>query len=133
LHQIVAVEQSLRGNIIPGIPDLVGCVDLIVETPAELVITVGVRAGRCVRPTPAARKRHVASVDETDASCARPARPSIDVTDTNHGLERSAFRSPQTNVPKTPFLGCWRRTVGLVILSGFVKQAIRRDLGVAPG
>jgi CRISPR/Cas system-associated exonuclease Cas4 (RecB family) len=38
-HHIVAVEERLRGNIIPGIPDVVACVDLIVETPAELVIT----------------------------------------------------------------------------------------------
>ena len=37
--KIVAVEESLRGEIIPGLPDLLGKVDLIVETPSELQIT----------------------------------------------------------------------------------------------
>lgn len=35
---ILAIEEELRGPIIPGLPDLLGRVDLIVETPSELVI-----------------------------------------------------------------------------------------------
>src|SRR5687767_6509006 len=37
--KILAVEESLRGEIIPGLPDLLGRVDLIVEEPEELVIS----------------------------------------------------------------------------------------------
>jgi CRISPR/Cas system-associated exonuclease Cas4 (RecB family) len=36
--KILAVEESLRGEIIPGLPDLLGKVDLILETPSDLVI-----------------------------------------------------------------------------------------------
>ena len=36
--RILAVEESLRGPVIPGLPDLLGRVDLIVEEPDELVI-----------------------------------------------------------------------------------------------
>lgn len=37
--KILAIEESLRGEIIPGLPDLLGKVDLIVETSTELVIS----------------------------------------------------------------------------------------------
>jgi putative RecB family exonuclease len=37
--KILAVEESLRGQIVPGLPDLLGRVDLIVEEPDELVIS----------------------------------------------------------------------------------------------
>jgi putative RecB family exonuclease len=37
--RILAVEESLRGSVIPGLPDLLGRVDLIVEEPEELVIS----------------------------------------------------------------------------------------------
>jgi len=36
--QILAVEETLRGPVIPGLPDLLGRVDLIVEEPHALVI-----------------------------------------------------------------------------------------------
>lgn len=36
---ILAVEERLRGEIVPGLPELVGVVDLIVETGDEVVIT----------------------------------------------------------------------------------------------
>jgi ATP-dependent exoDNAse (exonuclease V) beta subunit len=36
---ILAVEETLRGPIIPGWPDLLGRVDLIVEEPEQLVIS----------------------------------------------------------------------------------------------
>jgi CRISPR/Cas system-associated exonuclease Cas4 (RecB family) len=36
--KILAVEETLRGRLIPGLPDLLGRVDLILETPSELVI-----------------------------------------------------------------------------------------------
>ena len=36
---ILAVEETLRGAVIPGLPDILGKVDLIVETPNELVIS----------------------------------------------------------------------------------------------
>lgn len=36
---ILAIEEELRGSIIPGLPDLLGRVDLIVETPNELVVS----------------------------------------------------------------------------------------------
>jgi putative RecB family exonuclease len=36
--RILAVEETLRGLVIPGLPDLLGRVDLIIETDAELVI-----------------------------------------------------------------------------------------------
>jgi CRISPR/Cas system-associated exonuclease Cas4 (RecB family) len=36
--RIVAVEQPLCGPIVPGVPDLLGRIDLIVEKPAELVV-----------------------------------------------------------------------------------------------
>jgi len=36
--KILAIEEELRGPIIPGLPDLLGRVDLIVETTNELVI-----------------------------------------------------------------------------------------------
>jgi RecB family exonuclease len=35
---ILAVEETLRGNLIPGLPDLLGRVDLIVEEAEELLI-----------------------------------------------------------------------------------------------
>lgn len=37
--RILAVEETLRGNVIPGLPDVLGRVDLILETPDELVIS----------------------------------------------------------------------------------------------
>jgi len=37
--RILAVEESLQGELLPGLPPLFGRVDLIVETPAELVIS----------------------------------------------------------------------------------------------
>ena len=37
--QILGIEETLRGKIIETLPDLLGRVDLISETPAELVIT----------------------------------------------------------------------------------------------
>lgn len=36
---ILAVEETLRGSIIPGLPDVLGRIDLIVETPDELIIS----------------------------------------------------------------------------------------------
>ena len=36
--RILAVEEELRGNLIPGLPDILARIDLIVETPRELVI-----------------------------------------------------------------------------------------------
>jgi CRISPR/Cas system-associated exonuclease Cas4 (RecB family) len=36
--RILAVEETLRGQIVPGLPDLLGRVDLIVEEQEELVI-----------------------------------------------------------------------------------------------
>lgn len=36
--RILAIEESLRGELVPGLPDLLGKVDLIVETTSELVI-----------------------------------------------------------------------------------------------
>lgn len=36
---ILAVEETLRGQLIPGLPDLLGKVDLILETPTELLVT----------------------------------------------------------------------------------------------
>jgi RecB family exonuclease len=36
---ILGVEEELRGQIVPGCPDLLGRIDLIVETTRELVIT----------------------------------------------------------------------------------------------
>lgn len=37
--KILAVEETLRGEVIPGLPDLLGRVDLIVEEPEEIVIS----------------------------------------------------------------------------------------------
>jgi len=37
--RILAVEEPLSGELLPGLPPLVGRVDLIVETPSELVVT----------------------------------------------------------------------------------------------
>jgi putative RecB family exonuclease len=37
--RILAVEETLRGSVIPGLPDVLGRVDLILETPDELVIS----------------------------------------------------------------------------------------------
>jgi putative RecB family exonuclease len=37
--RILAVEETLRGAVIPGLPDLLGRVDLIVETDTALVVT----------------------------------------------------------------------------------------------
>ena len=37
--RILAVEETLTGELLPGLPPLLGRVDLIVETPAELVIS----------------------------------------------------------------------------------------------
>jgi putative RecB family exonuclease len=36
--KILAVEETLRGDLIPGLPDVLGRVDLILETKEELVI-----------------------------------------------------------------------------------------------
>jgi putative RecB family exonuclease len=36
---ILAVEETLRGSVIPGLPDILGKVDLIVETQDELIIS----------------------------------------------------------------------------------------------
>ena len=36
--KIIAIEETLRGDLIPGLPDVLGRVDLIWETPQELVI-----------------------------------------------------------------------------------------------
>lgn len=36
--KILAIEEELCGPVIPGLPDLLGRVDLVVETPHELVI-----------------------------------------------------------------------------------------------
>jgi RecB family exonuclease len=36
---ILAVEEELRGAVIPGLPDLLGRVDLIVETPEAVVVS----------------------------------------------------------------------------------------------
>ena len=49
--RILAVEESLRGEIVPGLPDLLGRVDLIVEEPDELVIWIGRRAAPGIRRT----------------------------------------------------------------------------------
>lgn len=38
--QILAVEEELRGPVVPGCPDVLGRVDLIVDTGSELVISV---------------------------------------------------------------------------------------------
>ena len=35
---ILAIEEELRGPLIPGLPDILGRVDLIVETPNELLV-----------------------------------------------------------------------------------------------
>lgn len=37
--KVLAVEEELRGNLVPGVPDLVGKLDLIIEKPDELVIS----------------------------------------------------------------------------------------------
>ena len=37
--KILAVEETLQGELLPGLPPLLGRVDLIVETPKELVIS----------------------------------------------------------------------------------------------
>ena len=37
--QILAVEEELRGPVVPGCPDVLGRVDLIVDTGSELVVT----------------------------------------------------------------------------------------------
>lgn len=37
--RILAVEETVRGPLSPGLPDLLGRVDLLVETPTELVIS----------------------------------------------------------------------------------------------
>ncbi len=37
--RILAVEEELRGSLVPGVPDLLGRVDLISETAEELVIS----------------------------------------------------------------------------------------------
>ncbi len=37
--RLLAVEESLQGELIPGLPPLLGRVDLIVETPDELIIS----------------------------------------------------------------------------------------------
>lgn len=36
--RILAIEETLRGELIPGLPDVLGRVDLILETPTELQI-----------------------------------------------------------------------------------------------
>lgn len=37
--KILGVEEELRGVLIPGLPDLLARIDLIVDTPAELVVS----------------------------------------------------------------------------------------------
>jgi putative RecB family exonuclease len=37
--RILAIEEELRGHVVAGMPDLLGRVDLIAETPEELVIS----------------------------------------------------------------------------------------------
>lgn len=37
--RILGIEESLRGEVVPGLPDLLGKVDLIIETASELVIS----------------------------------------------------------------------------------------------
>jgi putative RecB family exonuclease len=37
--RILGVEEELRGSVVAGCPDLLGRIDLIVETPEELIIT----------------------------------------------------------------------------------------------
>ena len=37
--RIIGVEEELRGQVVPGCPDLLGRIDLIVETVDELVVT----------------------------------------------------------------------------------------------
>jgi putative RecB family exonuclease len=37
--RILGIEEQLRGEIVPGLPDLLSRIDLIVETPEELVIS----------------------------------------------------------------------------------------------
>jgi putative RecB family exonuclease len=39
LGQILAVEEELRGPVVPGCPDVLGRVDLIVDTGSELVVS----------------------------------------------------------------------------------------------
>ena len=39
IGRILAVEETLRGSIIPGLPDVLGRIDLMVETPDELVVS----------------------------------------------------------------------------------------------
>ena len=56
--RILAVEESLRGQVIPGLPDLLGRVDLIVEEPDELVI--------CDWKTSRARYTHDQVEDSTE-------------------------------------------------------------------
>jgi putative RecB family exonuclease len=36
--RILAIEEELRGAVVPGLPDLLGVVDLVVETPEELIV-----------------------------------------------------------------------------------------------
>lgn len=36
--RILAIEESLRGDLVPGLPELLGKVDLIVETSTELLV-----------------------------------------------------------------------------------------------
>lgn len=37
--KVLGIEEELRGPLVPGVPDLLGKLDLIVETPTELVIS----------------------------------------------------------------------------------------------
>ncbi|WP_254511409.1 RecB family exonuclease [Anatilimnocola floriformis] len=37
--RILAIEETLRGQLVPGLPDLLGKVDLILETPTELLVS----------------------------------------------------------------------------------------------
>lgn len=37
--RILAIEESLRGELVPGLPDLLGKVDLIIETSTEFLIS----------------------------------------------------------------------------------------------
>ena len=36
---IIGVEEELRGPVVPGCPDVLARIDLLIDTPAELVIT----------------------------------------------------------------------------------------------
>ena len=49
--KIIAVEEALQGELLPGLPPLLGRVDLIVETPKELLISDWKTSGKVVGRT----------------------------------------------------------------------------------